>query len=115
VNKLEEIREREKKATNGPWRANCGGESSVWGPCPGTRGTSSMRIALVGFARFDARNADFIANARQDIPYLLSLIEEARNIWAIDYEDNDEAPSLEWLTRRDKWLDEVNGVIDASL
>lgn len=76
--RLEEIRERCEKATPGPWERCQFGDHTVDVSC-------KSGVAIVPWTGFDdsdrefsehLANAAFIASARQDIPYLLSLLTE---------------------------------------
>lgn len=74
MNRLEEIRQRVKAASRGPWGAKtnchpqCNGEP--WGWISGASGN----ITWSGSA--GKANADFIAHSRDDVEYLLSEITE---------------------------------------
>lgn len=68
MSRLQEIKERERKATSGPWSKD-----------------NLLKILLVGpdpFADYsqDLGNAQFIAHSRADIPWLLDKLEQARAI-----------------------------------
>jgi len=67
MNRLEEIRERCEKATLGPWLIKHQ-SGSLWA----VKSKSSVR-AVCYCTEDDAR---FIANSREDIPYLLDLLAE---------------------------------------
>ena len=81
---LDAIQRRADKATPGPWKADTGtrGDCVVWGP--NGRFLMNMQaephwIEYEGEKRsvsfdVDARDAEFIANARTDIPALLALV-----------------------------------------
>lgn len=95
--RIAEIRERAEKATPGPWSVKQPGEHSkeyirvVDAGAPSTHGFISAGVAEVCCRRssseFKARtpsareqaNADFIAHARADIPFLLAQIDELRD------------------------------------
>jgi hypothetical protein len=74
MGRTEEIRQREQAATKGPWEAHTREEwgygTQAWivplsgGPSPGCH-ASDQHI----------RDNEFIAHAREDIPYLLALVE----------------------------------------
>jgi len=92
---LDAIRERESKATKGPWRSMREGNQYVearYLPCIKLVGASridgiqrpwnpyayvqfGMKAETHEVARFIDEDADFIANARQDIPDLLAEID----------------------------------------
>lgn len=86
--RLMEIRDRLAAATSGPWSADTTTPDDVviWGSCHKGGVTADdvfvanvghQRLSAVGVA-FDAHAADaaFIAAAREDIPWLLSIIDE---------------------------------------
>lgn len=79
MTRLDEIREREKKATKGPWKA----DGKIVRPiseeikrrAPIAMTDCSHGIGQAGVS--DENNADFIAHSREDIPYLLERLEAA--------------------------------------
>ncbi len=79
--RLEEIKQREAKATPGPWQQK--DRYKVWGPCRHHRDCSHMqKVADIAFhanTQFEGTkdDAEFIAHARHDIPYLLRRLEAA--------------------------------------
>jgi hypothetical protein len=77
---VKEIEERENKATKGPWRDG-GDPFSVISPKAGI----SIINSECGIENYN--DADFIIHSRGDIPYLLSLIREAKRIIKDAYED----------------------------
>ena len=76
MTRLDEIRERDNKATKGPWDkrvAGIEGDNYMAGTGPWYR--------MSPFKEDNSINdADFIANAKSDIPWLLDRIAEARVI-----------------------------------
>lgn len=64
--RLAEIRQRAEKAAEGPWRKVKGEDSKIFGP-------KSIFEAAVIHGSFS--DEDFIANSREDIPYLLTRID----------------------------------------
>ncbi len=79
MSRLEEIKERVKKATKGPWESSENlGDHSVQGP--------DGPVAAVTYAyaegpiSLDECDAEFIAHARDDIPWLLEHLKEAREV-----------------------------------
>jgi len=103
MSRLDEIREREEKATRGPWR-QCGADGPKCQCCQiwSTRADIPVALALrytdeaytggEGCTLLKAQsNADFIAHAREDIPWLLAEIKrlelELNLAEEIHYED----------------------------
>ena len=75
---LKEIIERERKATKGPWKYEKGdywGSHDEWAFLGPVFGHGFIDNTCVYCEKTDA---DFIAHARQDIPYLLSIIARMR-------------------------------------
>lgn len=73
---LEVIRNRSEKATEGPWKS-CGnkwGDLVVYSPTIRSGMNNGGEIAEIEFTSTQLDDADFIANARQDIPALLDHI-----------------------------------------
>ena len=68
MDRLEEIRQRAEAATPGPWKTVTHEEYST----VDVDEQGGENIAMVGSAIADA---DFIANAREDIPHLLSEVD----------------------------------------
>ena len=76
---LKEIELRANQAQAGPWKAYIEGRDHESGSDFIMTGTSDKRgedIEMIGATKADF---DFIANARQDIPRLISEIRELRN------------------------------------
>jgi predicted metal-dependent phosphoesterase TrpH len=89
--RLEEIRKRAEAATKGPWESKCRsvgneGNDPAWPEKDflqfHVRWTDGSEVEVVGpkevtWGRGDfyGRDADFIAHAREDIPWLLSELE----------------------------------------
>jgi hypothetical protein len=70
--RLIEISQRAASATAGPWRSFVEGRDHTAGSsCIRTGGPEDLEISGA-----TAEDYDFIASARQDIPYLLSLLEK---------------------------------------
>lgn len=94
---LTEIREREKLATKGPWEED---NNEGYGINQVIAGRNLIANVIGDSAEADA-NMHFIAHARADIPYLLSLIDRAEGI--IREYRNGACPEV----KSDKWLEEV--------
>jgi hypothetical protein len=73
IEQLEAIRERAEKATEGPWFAIHNTDISVESP-PGSCDINSIAYAD------RVPDAEFIANARQDIPALLAEVDRLRKL-----------------------------------
>ncbi|MDL5143121.1 hypothetical protein [Bacillus atrophaeus] len=78
--KLEEIRQRADAATAGPWLPNNdinydqGKAKIIWGPKgPGCGSIAEVRVDYPNTPR--ENDCIFIANARQDVPWLISEID----------------------------------------
>ncbi|MDK7626367.1 MULTISPECIES: hypothetical protein [Bacillus] len=78
--KLEEIRQRVAAATAGPWSPNSdinydrGKARLIWGPKgPGYGSIAAVQVDYPNIPR--ENDCIFIANARQDIPWLISEID----------------------------------------
>lgn len=79
--RIAEIREREQSATPGPWRVRAGNvyhptnvatdEAEPWTMCEIIPGCNGLELPE---GEEDAGNAQFIASARTDIPYLLDRV-----------------------------------------
>jgi hypothetical protein len=79
--RIEQIKERAERATAGPWtQEECGGQSIVVNPVKIVlfAGRQSQDIAHDTSAQQIECNADFIAHAREDVPFLLQQIEELK-------------------------------------
>ncbi|ATN94393.1 hypothetical protein BSP21_046 [Bacillus phage BSP21] len=76
--RLEEIRKRSEKAKEGPWKfcGNKWGDLVVYSPTVRGGRNNGGEIAEIEFTTTQLEDADFIANARQDIPALLNHIAE---------------------------------------
>jgi len=103
VSRIDEIREREKQATPGKWHTGTAGAAHIiYGPIQGGRLASSKRSNL--------SDAAFIAASREDIPYLLQLLEEAREI--IDTyvaADRRTGQSDDLRNQAESWLSKFDG------
>ena len=100
MSRVDDIRERAEAATPGPWEPDTAvrGDCVVWGPngqflanhqsephwLPDAKG----RNRQVAFD-VDRRDCEFIAHAREDIPYLLAEVErlerEKADVWDEGY------------------------------
>lgn len=69
--RLAEMRAREQAATRGPWRAGKSGNNNVYGPDGDYDASGAVAAVFKGPA-----NREFIAHAREDIPYLLDLVQQ---------------------------------------
>ena len=107
---LKEIREREKKASKGPWK------SDVRNGCMAVY-NGPHKNCLAGIERFcihykhgiykedgvwfveqqDCNDNDFIAHARTDIPKLLELIDRAREIIGYYYAETESEEAWRFL------------------
>lgn len=81
IDRLEEIKQRLENATPGPWIAQNGGEgddTSIWFvSTKDSQPKTWQAVAECGFS-LPFSNADFIAHAREDIPFLLAEIERLK-------------------------------------
>jgi hypothetical protein len=124
------IKEREQKATKGPWLVRrrhasadrCDGieahighthppEQSCWDvdECPGQEAEMIVQTDG-GFYGPNADDADFIAHARADIPYLLSLVEELKGQGAAQEKEINRLTGM-WAERADEsegWQSKFN-------
>lgn len=86
MSKLDEIRERWEKATPGPWKAHDFGYGGMEEPCSivihtgkfdwqDINGEGTSVIASMLWDSQEADNADAIAHAREDVPWLLAKID----------------------------------------
>lgn len=75
--RIEAIRERTEKATEGPWYAGTEYEQSRRGNFVASKENGHIVVAEQDYTDcvLETEDAEFIANAREDIPYLLSEIE----------------------------------------
>jgi len=105
MDRIKEVRERANKATPGPWHTDSVGSESIFGqwvfvgPSEYEDDISSYKSPGVYiYAPDDApseEDAEFIAHARDDMPFLLERIDElerenerlrvAATAWMIDY------------------------------
>jgi hypothetical protein len=74
--RLAEIKARCGAATRAPWRhcRTVAGKWSIWTPTPADPLYGSTNIVDCREDSQSEANADFVAHAREDIPWLLSLI-----------------------------------------
>jgi len=121
---IEAIRKREKAATEGPWKyrrfgdvhlvADHGGRDIVLNRPFGIGNDRLINPLMPGVP-----NADFIAHARTDIPYLLTLVEKLSGAFQQTHESISKLinarPVSEYPfvrgTEADKLLDAVNEAI----
>ena len=73
--RLAAIRARVEKATAGPWKSRVNGQKP-YKHVQFDRGPEYR--ALYTTSPLEAFDADFIAHAREDIPYLLALVQRLR-------------------------------------
>lgn len=83
VRRLAEIRERAEKATQGPWTAD------EWNDIHAGKVAVAEAYPNEGGGVYQEVDADFIAHSREDVPYLLSLIdfltaERDNAVWRAD-------------------------------
>lgn len=76
MSRIDEIRERCEKATKGPWEAVTRGNTVKSHAVTVT----GYYFSIAGGISKKTGNADFIANARQDIPYLLGEIDRLNGL-----------------------------------
>lgn len=106
-NELQAIKERAEKATLGPWKADkCGGGVKTEHPeaqeVSGYWGGSHNGVCNLNDGEYiensnDKHDAEFIANARQDIPNLLAEVERLNAIIAdleLDAKCNEDATEI---------------------
>jgi len=111
MKKIDAIREREKAATKGPWRTKKYGPYPNWvnvysqekSPlvCQVIRGNSPIglqsRPDYFTEEKIGDNNAVFIAHSRADIPWMLELLEEAKELM-IEI-DGDHGMFEDWLQK----------------
>ncbi len=75
--RIEQIKERESKATKGEWFTDvCNSGPSCWCRTIGNkRGSDALENCIIPGGSVGAVDAEFIAHARQDIPWLLDQLE----------------------------------------
>ena len=76
MSRLEEIRKRYEAATPGPWETqstSISGERLLITEKHGTFSTRSVQMR--------AKDADFIAHSREDIPWLVEIVEKLLVPW----------------------------------
>ena len=81
TDRLDEIRARTEAATPGPWRAYGNTVEQEKTGCHQVVGTEFTGWGYMAHERLTTKDEDatFIANARNDIPYLLAEIERLRS------------------------------------
>lgn len=80
----QQIQDRVEKATKGPWRLSMSGysvksatdEMPIVAAVPGGAGTRFFTLGHASDGEQWLENADFIAHAREDVPYLLAKVGE---------------------------------------
>lgn len=89
MTRLDEIKEREAKATKGPWSTDKRGGGIVRGAkvYEYANGNGTRQLAMtMGHDDLDsvesAANAEFIAEGRSDIPWLIAEVERLRGLIA---------------------------------
>jgi hypothetical protein len=107
MSRLDEIKERERKATKGEWKFipglwNVGYET---GHSDGSIITEDdgWYIATMENAPEQAENADFIAHSKEDIPWLIERLEEAREIIA----DRSDKCACDECAKAERWLEKT--------
>jgi hypothetical protein len=76
VSRLEEIRARAAAATPGPWHSNTRWHKRYAVGVIEPDGSEAILTSLNDYFTNFAANGDFIAHAREDIPYLLAKLKE---------------------------------------
>jgi len=79
ADRLAEIREREAKATAGPWASVVFPEAAGSGFPPHGDVIGPPMVTLDRSVKFTIDDADFISHAREDIPWLIAENERLRN------------------------------------
>lgn len=82
MTRLEEIKKRTETATSGPWESECRKENiyhpdKCWNHDVTCEKGEAIIIQSNAFLNEDHANAEFIAHARKDIPWLLDKLEDA--------------------------------------
>lgn len=83
--RLAEIRSRAEAATPGPWQSECEGDLVTAGP---------LSLTLADFTwrrKPNPADAPFVAHARDDIPWLLDLVQQQARVIADLAEESDAA------------------------
>lgn len=110
IDRMEEIRKRHEGTTPGPWMVNSGGHHPMREVGAPFADSGSQSIALCRAISIDdngggERDAEFIAMAKEDIPYLLSRVEELEKE-LIDSKSHFRNSMLEasvWAFKRRTW------------
>jgi hypothetical protein len=98
MSRIEEIKSRLEKATPGPW---VGDEFEMTAPKAPTLMAGSIKLVWAEDFHMSEEDADFVKHARDDVPYLLTRLEDAeetlkrvqnhclctRNIKGFDYHE----------------------------
>lgn len=82
ADRLESIRERVEAATEGPWLTD--GPHRDTGEIRRRGGGMSAVVGQMNVCFRPEKDAEFVAAARSDVPYLLSLVEEVGEAIAED-------------------------------
>jgi hypothetical protein len=98
--RLKEIQERLNKATPGPWRISPRGGSDEERPFVDNKQYDVARMCheagVLGEPSFAWADADFIAYAREDIPFLLAEVERLTRVIAEAVEDTHRLDEFTW-------------------
>jgi len=78
--RIEEIKKRVEAASPEPWAATLVFPGTATDPAPHGLLHGPRRVQVDRTYQFCVGNADFIANARQDIPWLLDELAKARRV-----------------------------------
>lgn len=79
LQRINEIKDRLSKARKGPWKSYVEGRDHQSGSSFIMVGEGDLRGDDIYLTDATEADQDFIANARQDIPFLLELIESIKN------------------------------------
>jgi DNA repair exonuclease SbcCD ATPase subunit len=117
--RLRSIAEREQQATKGPWKVDALQIGALWNV-----GTDDIDVGLAAQLPNDPKsegrtaNAQFIAHAREDVPYLLSLVarqaqeiaqlQADRDAFHMDYRIKSDQQSKAALVRAEQAESEVS-------
>lgn len=103
TNRLEEIRARERAATKGPWHTAKRRPALI---VAADRARVADCHVGIGMALDEAQiNAEFIANAREDISYLLSLLDARPAVAADARAGGHHLPNYLWCKRCQAWIE----------
>lgn len=113
--RISEIREREQKATSGPWFQTANGKFGVkiWsGEAYGTPLFESVSPLAHSCVTKDdpvpqwQKDCDFVRCGRMDIPFLLEMISEAEHLIKRTWNSISKPPELE--AQINDWLRKIN-------